>query len=338
MLELRGSNEVRFYGEPPVKIPDSYRITDQALQGLSPVQASEKVAQFDNWRTKVRQRAATSAIRKNPQANPINAGDGHVWVNPPDLAQDKNMRQLVQDVGCDGKWCTREEAHSLSYGSGNSRLSILIDDKARPVAQLTVESVPPSPEKFIRSLSPEQLQAFVASNPLYKYADKNELAAFAETSPQYAEYLRTAPRNVSITELRGYANTMDLTGSPSLKKIQDRIRDLDRQYGVGYVENLRGVGLTEIPKNRPDLILNYFDLPATDRLPLKQKFGSETAGFKAILDEAINMNKGSKYFSGNENEISDLFRDAARTVLRPPANFATGGVVERKYTDNRAYL
>jgi hypothetical protein len=338
MLELRGSNEVRFYGEPPVKIPDSYRITDQALQGLSPVQASEKVAQFDNWRTKVRQRAATSAIRKNPQANPINAGDGHVWVNPPDLAQDKNMRQLVQDVGCDGKWCTREEAHSLSYGSGNSRLSILIDDKARPVAQLTVESVPPSPEKFIRSLSPEQLKAFVASNPLYKYADRNELAAFAETSPQYAEYLRTAPRNVSITELRGYANTMDLTDSPSLKKIQDRIRDLDRQYGVGYVENLRGVGLTEIPKNRPDLILNYFDLPAKDRLPLKEKFGSETAGFKAILDEAINMNKGSKYFSGNDNQISDLFRDAARTVLRSPANFATGGMVERKRTDNRAYL
>lgn len=338
MLELRGTNEVRFYGEPPVKIPDSYRITDQALQGLSPVQASEKVAQFDNWRTKVRQRAATSAIRKNPQANPINAGDGHVWVNPPDLAQDKNMRQLVQDVGCDGKWCTREEGYSLSYGSGNSRLSILIDDKARPVAQLTVESVPPSSEKFIRSLSLEQLKAFIASNPLYKYADRDELFAFAETSPQYAEYLRTAPRNVSITELRGYANTMDLTDSPSLKKIQDRIKDLDRQYGVGYVENLRGVGLTEIPKNRPDLILNYFDLPAKDRLSLKEKFGSETAGFKAILDEAINMNKGSKYFSGNDNQISDLFRDAARTVLRSPANFATGGMVERKHADNRAYL
>jgi hypothetical protein len=354
MLFLRQNDEVRFYGEPPVKIPDTYRITNEALLGMSPVQASEKVAQFENWQQNIRQRAASSAIRKDPSVEKIDAGDGSLWINTPDLATNEKMRELVKDIGRDARWCTKDDKFCYAYGSGNSRLTILVDGKSRPVAQMTIDSIPPTAEKFLKSLSQEELNTFIMSNPLYKFAqDTKELAAMMETSPQFAEYLKRTPPRMSITEIKGWGNKenlVDLEGpltAEGLKKIQDRVKTLDAQYDLRFVENLSGIGLTEVPRNRPTAILDFFSLPAVDRLPLKNKFGSETEGFKAILDRAINMNGGSKYFSGNEDDISNIFQKATRDVLRNEAQSimfnsflprAKGGMVERTYNDNRAYL
>jgi len=345
MLFLRQNDKVRFYGEPPVKIPDTYKITDQALLGMSPVQASEKVAQFENWQQNIRQRAASSAIRKDPNVEKIDAGDGSLWINTPDLGADEKMRELVKDIGRDARWCTKDDKFCYAYGSGNSRLTILVDGKSRPVAQMTIDSIPPTAEKFLKSLSPEELNAFMSSNPLYKFAqDKKELASMMETSPQFAEYLKRTPPRMSITEIKGWGNRENLVDldapmtAENLKKIQDRVKTLDAQYDLRFVENLSGIGLTEVPRNRPDAILDFFSLSQDARLGLKNKFGSDVEGFKAILNRAINMNGGSKYFSGNEDDISDIFQKATRSVLQPPVNRAKGGMVERTYNDNRAYL
>jgi hypothetical protein len=343
MLEMR-QPAVSYYNVS-IPIPKNYRLTDDTLQGLTPVQASERAALFTEWKDTARQKAATLSVRENPNISKINVGDGYLWVNPPDLSGNPQIRQVIQDIGCDGGWCTRQESFAKDYGSGDSRLSILIDNKSRPVAQMTIEDLgAPDPKHFIRLLSPEDIAAF-RSNPLYRNIEDDELHLFADSFPQYDQYVKTGPHRISVTEIKARGNrenVVDTVSPTDLKKIQDRIKYLDEGFDLQYVENLKGIGLTEIPRKRPDLIHKHFNILVEDRLPLKQKFGSETAGFKAILDEAIKMNKGSKYFSGNEDEISELFHRATRSVLRneaqTPVNRATGGMVERQNTDNRAYL
>lgn len=324
MLEMR-QPAVSFYGES-VTIPKNYQLTNETLQGLTPVQASERAALFSEWKETARQRAASSSIYKNPNVDKTDAGDGFLWVNAPDLAEDPRMRQLVQDVGCDGGWCTREESTSLSYGSGNSRLSILLDNKARPVAQITIDTIPPTPEKFLKSLTPEQLAEFRASNPLYKYAQGiEELAALAETSPQYRAYLGQNPGKKSVTEIRGANNAKDLTNLRNLGKIQDRIKALDAQYGLQYVENLDGIGMTDLTSHIKDALtgLNVTLSKATS---------------SATLKEASRLNGGSSYINNDPQEINRVIVQAYRNITQPPVNRAKGGMVERNYNDNRAYL
>lgn len=323
MLEMR-QPAVSFYGES-VTIPKNYQLTNETLQGLTPVQASERAAAFDQWKETARQRAASSSIYKNPDVDKTDAGGGFLWVNAPDLAEDPKMRRLIQDVGCDGNWCTREEVHSLNYGSGNSRLSILLNDKARPVAQMTIDSFPPTPEKFLKSLTPEQLAEFRASNPLYKYAQGiEELAALAETSPQYRAYLSQNPGQKSITEIKGVNNKEDLTGLRDLKKIQDRVKALDAQYGLLYVQNLDGINMTDLTSHIKDTLTGL-------NVTLSRAISSATR------KEAFRLNGGSRYINNDPQEINKVIAQAYRNITQPPLSRASGGMVERR-EDTRAYL
>lgn len=352
MLEMRQPS-VSYYGES-IAIPKNYQLTNETLQGLTPVQASERAALFSEWKDTARQKAATLSVRKNKDISKQDAGDGYLWVNPPDLSANPKIRQMVQDVGCDGGWCTREERWALDYGSGNSRLSFLIDNKNRPVAQMTIEDLGSSDplhlrKKFIKSLSPQEIGAF-RSNPLYKHIQDDELYLFADSFPQYDQYIRNVPPRISITEIKAKGNKEDVVNhvsSTDLKKIHDQIKYLDTRFDLQYVKNLRNTGLVEAPRNRPDTILNRFNPTMETRDRLKAKFGGEMEGFQAVLDRAININGGSRYFSGNEDEISDIFQKAARDVLRNEAQNimfnsflprAKGGMVERQSNDNRAYL
>jgi hypothetical protein len=90
------------YSQPGIKVPEEYLLTDEALIGLTPAQASNRVARFRNWEEENRQRMASKALFEDPSLNRTRAEGGSVWVNPDDLAENPNMRKLVQDVGCDG--------------------------------------------------------------------------------------------------------------------------------------------------------------------------------------------------------------------------------------------
>lgn len=344
MMQMRQmSPEYSEYGQPAIKIPERYMFTDASLQGLTPAQASERVAQFDVWKQEAKQRMASRAAFKDPKIDRTPAEDGAVWINPPDLEQYPELRKLIQDVGCDGRWCTKEANFALNYGSGNNRLTVLMDKNARPKAQMTITTVAPDPDDFLLSMDDAEAMAFKAAHPDVAAYDARAI----RNTPEYQAWARNNANQMAITEIKGFDNQEELLDAPYLKQIQDRVKQLDAQFDLQSVDNMDGIGLTEISRNSPYDMLKHFSLSTMTRnaygdsvgtrLLLKDKFGSEREGLQAILDEAIKMNGGSKYFSGNEDEISDLFHRATGNILGPEGR-ATGGLIERRSDDSRKYL
>jgi hypothetical protein len=325
------SPEFSKYGQPGVKIPEQYMFTDKSLQGLTPAQASERVAQFDTWKEQAQQKMASRAAFVDPAISRTKAADGYVWVNPPDLERNPALRELIQDVGCDGGWCTKGENYALSYGSGENRLTVLMDSKARPRAQMTIKSAEPNSDDFLLSMDDAEAAQFKAAYPDMPIYDTKAIMR----TPEYQEWLARNPPSMSITEIKGVNNQATLEDAPYLKQIQQRVKDLDARFGLESVDNLGGIGMTQFSKNPMELL--NMGVGFNSRKPLTEKFGSEQAGLAAVRDEVIKLNNGSQYTAGNLDDVAALVRQATSNVLAPQQR-ATGGMIERQSTDTRKYL
>jgi hypothetical protein len=312
MLEMRQQpKEYSAYGQPPKTVPEQYRLMDSALEGLTPAQASERVAQFGAWRQETRQRMASKALFEDASLDKKVFDDGYVMINAPDLEAYPRVREIVQDVGCDGNWCTREEHHALDYGSGENRLSILFDSKARPKAQLTINRAEPSIKDFLRfEGEPAAVQGM---DPWSSYYEDAVLS-----SPEFQQWARSQPANVSITEIKGFNNETKLQKEPYVGKVQQFVKDLDRQYDLeNAVDNLDGIGLTAATAFISH-ILRSNSLPIS--LDLAQAVRNEVrrlnggSSFVEIdMDKVMDATKGRRYL---EDAVSPLILQAYKNVTK----------------------
>ena len=300
MFEMRNSPEMySAYNQPGVKVPERYRLQGSTLEGLTPAQASERVAQFETWKQEQRQRMASKAIFEDPNIDRIPTSSGGVWVNPPDLDMNPAMRQLVQDVGCDAKWCTQGEDFAIQYGSGDKRLTILLDNKARPKAQMTIDSRAVDPDDFFASMGPDERDAFMAAYPnTSRYGD------FMST-PEYQQWAKNNEGRVSISEIKGFHNEVNLKNEPYLKDVQARVKQLDAQYGLTSVDNLDGIDMGRLEAFFPaSLVAIRLGYANPDKYLIK-----------ALNDAALRANGGSRYISRDPAEISDVAQKAIDEVF-----------------------
>ena len=290
MLNMRQHpKEYSAYGQPPKTVPEQYRLTDAALEGLTPAQASERVALFDAWKQETRQRMASKALFEDPSLDKKVLDNGYVMINAPDLEAYPRMRQIVQDVGCDGNWCTREEHHALNYGSGENRLSILFDSKARPKAQLTISRSEPSLNDFLRfEGEPPEVRGMDPWSFNYRNA--------VLSSSEFKQWARQQPENVKISEIKGFNNETQLQNEPYVGKVQQFVKDLDRQYDLeGRVDNLSGIGLVSI----------------MDLVPAQMRYYSAP-----IRQEVRRLNGGTIFTAEDPSKIESLIQQAYRNVTQ----------------------
>lgn len=301
MIEMRQLGpEYSAYGQAPVKVPKEYLLTDESLRGLTPAQASNRVATFRNWRDDNRQRMATKYAKEDPSLDRVELPGGVTAVQLPDLQSSPNVKQLALDVGCDGNWCTQREASALDYGSGNNRLHILVDKKARPLAQITFSKLPPT---------------------------KKQLEADPSAGDRF-----------SITEMLGKDNSADFSQSPALPALQQYIKSLDRQHGLAFVANLDKINMKEL--GTADLLKGAKELsdrrqryqPGISPEEYMAATQRDISDFEAALYE---LNGGSKYLT-KDQDMNSLVQQTLDRLA--PQKRATGGMIERQSTDNRRYL
>ena len=146
MLEIRSLGpkaEYSAYGQDPAKVPDEFLLPDDTLAKLNVAAASNRVARFTRWQDETRQAMATTALRTDPTLRRETLGDGkYIGVALPDIDVHPKYMKLVNDVGCDGGWCTQQERNAMDYGSGDAQLFLIVTGEgktARPVAQISVE-------------------------------------------------------------------------------------------------------------------------------------------------------------------------------------------------------
>jgi hypothetical protein len=181
MYEMLSNTKLLKYGTEGTPIPEEYLLTPEKLKGLSPVQASEKVALFNKWKEGVVQEQAANYLSKyGPVSKKYD--NGRKWVSMDDLEGEPQQQELVKQAGCLGGWCTKDEDVALRYGSGDQRLSILFDEKGMPRAQLTVKNNPASVDDFINDLDDVTYSELVKT---YQNPNGDLSYAMVSQSPEY---------------------------------------------------------------------------------------------------------------------------------------------------------
>jgi hypothetical protein len=340
MFKARNSApEFSAYGQPNVTIPERYRFTDATLQGLTPAQASERLAQSQSWFNDVRQKMASAAVKENKQLITKEYDNGSKWASFPDLAEHSDMLDMVKDVGCDGGWCTRGDDYALRYGSEDGkRLNVLFDSKSRPKAQITLQAQAGTPNDFVSSLTGKNYDNFLNTYPdVAKILESDvpsspwQFDAMMEDIALTPEYKAWASRQgAKITEIKGANNVADLKDAPYLGEVQDFVRRMDKQYGLQAVENLDGIAMSDLYSGQnPASVVGAAITRATGGKVLPNGLVSQ------IIEHANTLNGGSNYVA--EKDIVDLMKRATTAVLEREGH-ATGGMIERRIDDTRRYL
>jgi len=336
------------YGQAAVKIPEDYFISSKALEGLTLPQASQRVAQFKNWRTENRQRMASKAILNSPelQNNRTILPNGTAAVYMPDLGENPKFMEMVIDVGCDGGWCTKEKAHALDFGSGNKELHLIVNPEGRPMAQLTLEHKGGKPgtaygnmemagrfEEYLDK-NPEKSVAFYAKARAKGAAVSDQ---YIVNTPEFKEYIRMYPSKVSISEIKSVGNREELRDNPAISDIQKYIQYIDADFNLDGIVGLNYTGLTELA---PQLVMSGANKLASDRMFKMTKEGSSLGDYsdfstmrataaQDLRRKIIQDNAGSKYFTTDEDGIRKIIQDAIGDLGGDaPQQRATGGMVQ----------
>jgi len=278
------------YSQPAIKVPEEYLLTDKALGGLTPAQASNRVATFRNWQQENRQKMASKYMKEDPRLDREELSGEFTAVALPDLQKSPEIKQLAIDVGCDGNWCTQKQKDALYYGSGPNRLHIILDEKARPLAQFTLYERPASARQLERDSS--------------------------------------AGKTYSITDLLGKDNSSDFSKNRALPAIQQYVKSLDNKYGLVGVANLKEIKMKEM--DAVDLIRGATELSQLRQRykPGITQDQYEAASAPDLVDltaKVRELNGGSRFFTSDQ-DTKDLVQQALKILA--PQQRAMGGMVQ----------
>jgi len=308
MEDMLAQRNYKAYGEFSSPIPEQYHLTPEKLQGLSPVQASEKVALFNQWKEVERQKQAAQYLDK--YGNTYKKYDnGRKWIAMDDLAEEPMQAELAKQAGCLGGWCTQNTDQAMINGSGDNRLHILFDDKAVPRIQLTVTKSTPRVGDFIDQMEYYQVNNFQNKHGNLNYLPEEQIQA----TPEYQAWARTQDNSERITQIKGQFDRINIANDSNTGKYLKEVQDFVKSKDWATVDNLDGI--------------NMIDLD--DYLPTLSR-GLSPEQTNQLSDFMKSLNGGSRYAAKNESE--NILEKASLRVFQPftPPGRAMGGMVERQ--------
>ncbi len=87
------------------------------------------------------EKKSNEAIRDYPDWNVVKEyPDGYRMVRLPDVADSEEAFKIGKACGEKGGWCTQGDDMLRNYGSGDSRVNLLLDPDGKPVAQIETTS------------------------------------------------------------------------------------------------------------------------------------------------------------------------------------------------------
>ena len=141
------ADEIQNMLDPESGLPAALRLTPQQLDKVSVKQMVEKVDAVNKWRAEEASRAELEGMMGNLTAKPrMQIPDtqlsfvkepGMTWVDIP-ATVDESAMKLCTTIGRQAGWCTQGEGLAKRYGSGDNRLTTLIDAEGRPHAQAMI--------------------------------------------------------------------------------------------------------------------------------------------------------------------------------------------------------
>jgi hypothetical protein len=157
----------------------------------------------------------------------------------------------------------------------------------------------------------------------------------------------------SIIEIKEKGNTVNFADNPALPAIQEYVQFLDKKYGgLDFVDNLKGLHMTALPEHSFQ-IEDLIKPTTSQKVDLSIQFNGVDNGLRAVRDKAVELNNGSRFIVGTDQDMAKRLQEATKLLIGPkeslarqiqmnlfglPKEKATGGMIERQPTDNRRYL
>lgn len=142
------ADEIENMLDPESGLPAALRLTPQQLDKVSVKQMVEKVDAVNKWRAEEASKAELEGMMGNltakarveiPEAKLSFVKEpGMKWVDIPATTDESGMK-LCTTIGRQAGWCTQGEGLAKRYGSGDNRLTTLIDAEGRPHAQAMIK-------------------------------------------------------------------------------------------------------------------------------------------------------------------------------------------------------
>jgi hypothetical protein len=169
-------------------------IRPEQLNKISMPDAVQRVFTKKEAERKAKEAAELLAIKANLSLNPYKEyPSGHKWVELPDPFSSPENLKVVQDIGCQGGWCTQEVDNAELYGShaAGSKLYALLDPSGKPHIQTHVKTTAPKDQSFTGLIPPDtlaQLQKQAQDIAAEKYKDVPSPFPFSMKANTQQEY------------------------------------------------------------------------------------------------------------------------------------------------------
>jgi len=147
-------DELRASLSPNSELPAHLRLTPETLNKVSVADAVKRVSEINDWRALEAAKAEQAGMMENLSSNArlvdptaklsFVEKPGLTWADIPEVVDEKGTK-LCTSIGKAGGWCTMNADTAQHYGSGNARLTALLDAEGRPHAQAMIVKSTKSP-------------------------------------------------------------------------------------------------------------------------------------------------------------------------------------------------
>ena len=300
---------------PTAELPQHLRLTTKQLEQLPMEKAVEHVAKINEWRSAEAAKAEAAGLSDNllAEANYVDKsftpsfakGKGGKWVDIPETTT-KEGHALCTSLGKAGGWCTQGDSTAERYGSGNNRLSVLLDADGRPHAQVTIAS----PDKEAMPKNITELK------PVGNSLSGSRASEYTKRDPEYQGKIRQSVINFLNNGKWGEVPRADLNHL--------EITRLPNGKFYSYDEVRQGIAKAA---EDPNATLSTFQVERWSRRP--DEFTSHVEGFKDRV-----WPQYEKFFAAGGLVASDYDDEHIDRMSDEIMNFAKGGEVTGQPHEN----
>ena len=330
-------DELKFSMSPDSGLPDALRFDPKDVDKITVPQAVERVSKINAWRAEQAAEAEKAGMLENLKAAPRAPAEelqlsfvdkpGGAWVDIPDTVNDKGM-PVCNSIGKAGGWCTQHEWAGERYGSGNNRLTTLLDTEGRPHAQAKITQVGGTDDimddidDVMQELTPAQRKKFnnyLGSDDYYGDFDE-ALSWLQENIPAaHAKFLQSRKGEPpSITELKPVGNEFSsdrakeyIRRDPDYKaKVTDSVLKFLNNGEWGDVKDLHHYDIIDLQRD-PTMLLAY----------LRDITGQDSRGAQALFNQAVDANPNAPRFM-TPRQLREFLSGAEQQ------GYAGGGIVK----------
>jgi hypothetical protein len=212
---------------PESTLPANLRLTLKQLDKVTMPDAVKLVSKINDWRAAEAAKAELAGMSDNLMAVPrlqdptaqlsFVKEPGMTWVDIP-ATTDKKAKKLCTTIGKQAGWCTQGDSLAETYGSGNNRLTTLLDADGRPHAQAKISSIPQSGDimedidDLLQSMTAAERRKFnnfLGSDDFY--GEQEEALEWLQTNmpKAYDRYIASVSGPPSIGEIKPVGNYFD---------------------------------------------------------------------------------------------------------------------------------